>query len=376
MTGQAIEQAIQPSRGLAGDAGIGDAQSDADGRAIDLPLQPGGFLHRDLDAGIEAFPEARHRRHDRRLQLAQILRDGLRAFDIVADRAGIQGIIQADDAFGDVAHRQESQALIAGALVGEADAVDAVEQDIPMAEHGPLRWAGGAGRVDQDGGLLAGNARDAGFPVAWKGAIVRFAARQKGVETFADRVVEIAQAGHVEDDDAAEGRAGRLRFQRLVELFLVFHEDNRSAGIVQQIGNLGRGIGRVDAGGDAAGGENAEIGVDPFGNGFGQHRGDVTGREAERLQAHADMARLRGQLLPADFLPDAAILLAQDRGAALRLYPCQQHRGHTDPDPLILIGYAMAPVGAGPGSFAHAHRHSFFLFHRRPARTPSCFWPR
>ena len=275
-----------------------------------------------------------------------------------------------------MAHRQESQALIAGALIGEADAVAAMEQDVPMAEHGPLRWAGGAGRVDQDGGLLAGNARDARFPVAWKGAIVRFAARQKGVETFADRVVEIAQAGHVEDDDAAQGRTGRLGLQSLVELFLVFHEDDRGAGIVQQVGNLRRGIGRVDTGGDTAGGENAEIGVDPFGNGFGQHRGDVAGREAERLQTHADMARLRGQLLPADFLPDAAILLAQDRGAALRLYPCQQHRGHTDPDPLILIGYAMAPVGAGPGSFAHAHRHSFFLFHRRPARTPSCFWPR
>ena len=54
----------------------------------------------------------------------------------------------------------------------------------------------------------------------------------------------------------------------------------------------------MDAAADAAGAEDAEIDVHPFRARFGQHAGDVAGTEADRLQAHADLAHARAEFAP------------------------------------------------------------------------------
>ena len=52
---------------------------------------------------------------------------------------------------------------------------------------------------------------------------------------------------------------------------------------MQQMRDLARRVGRVDAGGDAPGAGDAEIRLDPVRAGFRQHGRDVAGTKAERL---------------------------------------------------------------------------------------------
>ena len=95
---------------------------------------------------------------------------------------------------------------------------------------------------------------------------------------------EAAQAFHVEDDDRLRGRAARAARQDLVELLLVLGEDHPGAGIIDQIFDLDRGIGRIDAGGNAAGAQDAHVGVHPFRHRVGDDRGDVA-RAGSRWRA-------------------------------------------------------------------------------------------
>jgi hypothetical protein len=62
------------------------------------------------------------------------------------------------------------------------------------------------------------------------------------------RVAETVEAFHIEHDDLLQRRATRTAGEDLVELLLVLGEDYLCRGIVDQILNLRRGVGRIDAG--------------------------------------------------------------------------------------------------------------------------------
>jgi len=105
------------------------------------------------------------------------------------------------------------------------------------------------------------------------------------------RIDEAAQAFHVEDDNLAQGRTARAARQDLVELFFVLGEDHRGRGVVDEILDLDRGIGRIDSGGNAAGTQDAHIGEHPFRYRIGNDRGDVPRLEADGVQPVGDLLR-------------------------------------------------------------------------------------
>ena len=110
----------------------------------------------------------------------------------------------------------------------------------------------------------------------------------------------------------------------------------------------------MDAAAHTAGAENAEVDMHPFRARLGDDAGDITGAEADRLQADPDLARARAELRPGGGLSDTMILLAQRDVAAMRRDARGEDRGYA----------------------CRVQCHSRFLFQRRWPRMPVSFWPR
>ncbi len=91
--------------------------------AIARALEPRRVGHPDLDRGEHLLPHARDRREDRRLHVAQVLRERGAALAEVDDVAGGGGVDHRAEALGDVAQRQVGEDLVvAGGVEGLLEA--------------------------------------------------------------------------------------------------------------------------------------------------------------------------------------------------------------------------------------------------------------
>ncbi len=150
-------------------------------------------------------------------------------------------------------------------------------------------------------------------------ARVGLAERAELAERHDLRVLELAQAFHVEHDDLLQVRRALAHGQDLVELLLVLDEQELGLAVVDQIFDLRRRVGRIDAGGNAGGAQHGEVAEQPFLVVVGQDGDAIARLQPERNQPHADGAGVGAVLAPGIGLPDAAILLAHGDLVGARL---------------------------------------------------------
>ncbi|MGY4299600.1 hypothetical protein ACVWXN_007695 [Bradyrhizobium sp. i1.4.4] len=210
--------------------------------------------------------------------------------------------------------------------------------------------------VDEDDKVVRAAAVDHLLPQLLAADHVVAAERTELVERHHHVVGEAAEALHVEHDDLLQGRTARAAGEHLVELLLVLCKDHPGPGIVDQIFDLGRCIGRIDSRGNTAGAQNPHVGMNPFRHGIGDDGGDVAGQKAGGAKRVGDLLRDLQPLAPAGRLPDAEFLLANSRPVAPRLGGAQealrdrisdrQHRrsGHAR---LLLVALPSAACLAG-----------------------------
>ena len=240
--------------------------------------------------------------------------------------------------------------------------------DVAMAVHRALGRPGGAGRIDEDGQVVGLARVDQLFEERVLALAVVAARRHELVERDHHRIVEGAKPLHVEHDDLAQAGTAVAHVERLVELLVILDEQDGGLRIVDQVLDLLGRIGRIDAGGNAARTEDAEVGVVPFRHGVGQHRGDVARPEAHFVQRQADGARALQPLVPGDGIPDPEELLAHRRLVAAR--PAGQ-------DEALRKGLRNGQCRFGGHCFlASRQRQFFFFFQRRSPRAPSSLAPR
>ena len=281
--------------------------------AVHPVLERGGILQRDGHAGIELLPDPRHREKRRRLHLAEIVGHRFRAFGEIHHRAQRQRRVVAADPFGDVAERQEHQALFTIGGGKQVVGVAHLMRDAAVGMHGTFGRTGGAGGIDQDGKIAGAAACDHLIPQCLAAVDVIASHRHEFGQRHHHRIGKTAQAFHVEDDDLLQGRTARAARQDLVELLFVLGEDHPGAGVVDEIFHLGGRIGRIDARRNAAGAQDAHIGEHPFRHRVGDDRGDVAGPEIDGVQSVGDVFRYLQPLPPTGRLPDAERLLADRR---------------------------------------------------------------
>ncbi len=141
-------------------------------------------------------------------------------------------------------------------------------------------------------------------------------------------VGEAAQALHVEHDDLSQARRALAHGQDLVELLLVLHEQIFGVAVVDQVLDLRRRIGRVDAGRDPRRAQHAEVAEQPFLVVVGQDGGALSRLQPERDQPRADRLGRVAVLAPGVGLPDAAVLLAHGHLVAARADAMPEQGGH------------------------------------------------
>jgi hypothetical protein len=145
--------------------------------------------------------------------------------------------------------------------------------------------------VPDDQDREVGRRAAAGHLVPQGRVALRVVAAERGEfgERQHHRIVKAAQPLHVEHDNLVQRRTARPAGQDLVELLLILDEHDPGAGIVDEIFDLRRRVGRIDARGYAACTQNAHVGIDPFRHRVGDDRGDVAGTETGRMQAVGDV---------------------------------------------------------------------------------------
>ncbi|MDT4863862.1 hypothetical protein FQZ97_985880 [compost metagenome] len=194
--------------------------------------------------------------------------------------------------------------------------------------HRALGFAGGARGVDQDREVAGPAAGHALFQQAGVGAGVFAAQGAQGVEADHLRVVQIAQAFHVEHHDLLQSGQPLAHLQGLVELFVVFHEQHRGARVFAEELHLLSRVGGVDAIGHTARAQHGQIGQHPFHGGVGEHGCRLVRRKAQRHQPVGDLAHRFGGLVPGPAAPDAELLLPHPHVGTAPLHRVPEHRGN------------------------------------------------
>ena len=223
-----------------------------------------------------------------------------------------------------MAERKEYQPLLGIGGGKQIVGVAHLMRHAAVGMHGTLGRARRAGGIDKDGEIACASAPDHLVPQRFVALLVVAPERHELGQRQHHRVGKAAQALHVEHDDLLQRRTPRTARQDLVELFLVLGEDHFGRGIVDQIFDLHRRVGRIDSGRDAAGAQDAHVGIDPFRHCIGDDRGDVTRPEARRMQAEGDVLGDLQPLAPTGRLPDAEFLFAYRRPVAAGFHGLQK----------------------------------------------------
>src|SRR5262249_480210 len=120
------------------------------------------------------------------------------------------------------------------------------------------------------------------------------------------------ERARVDHQNRSNIRAGVEHLERLVEVLLVLHDDQRRAPVLQEVAYLAGSARRIDAVGDRAEGLRGQIGNRPLrarvaDDGHRLAAGDpVFARETERQRRDAI-----GELAPRRLAPDAELLRAK-----------------------------------------------------------------
>ncbi len=195
--------------------------------------------------------------------------------------------------------------------------------------------------------------------------------RAQRSEVHHRRVVEAAQPLGVEDDNLAQQRQVLAGLEGLVELLFVLDEEHGRARVFAQVLHLRRGVGGIDAVGDAAATEDGHVHQQPVDDGIRQDRGALAGLEAQTQEAVGDLAHGQGGFVPGPLAPQTELFLPHEHAPAALLRSIPEHRAHglaRHHDVGARLDVVRVPE--------LAHRQVFFFFQRRSPRTPASFMPR
>jgi hypothetical protein len=268
--------------------------------------------------------------------------------------AGIHRRVHADDALGDVAQRQEADALVFLSLREQRQRGAGGVDQRAVTVHGALGLAGGARGVDQDGQVVGTPGRPQALEQAGMRAIVHRAGGAQVLQARHHRVGEVGEALHVEHDDPGQQRQVRAHLERLVELLVVLDEEHARLRVGTQVCHLLGRVGGVDAVGHAAGALHREVDEHPFDDRAGEDGGALPRLESERREPHGDLAHRGAGLVPGPAAPDAEHLLAQPDALAPLRHRVPEHLRHRvarHDDPLVRRRRLEIPEVAHDGSF-------------------------
>ncbi len=333
--------------GTSREASIDQATTDTASDVVGRPLEGCGLRDPVLDAGEQLLVDPWHGEQQRRTDGPQVRLDRVDRLREVDLGPAPERRVQAHHLLGDVAQGQVRQHLVGGRDPQLRRLQPDRPHDVAPGEHGALRLAGGARRVDQDREVV-------GFGRGRRIPPLRVVGEDLVPE--GEQVVEVEDAligggrrlrpASLQHDHRDEGLASIDDLERLVELLLVLGDEHRRGGVVQLVGELRRRVRRVDPEGHRAEALGAEAGVQPLRPVLRLDRDAITTLHTERGEASTEPAGGPRPLRVGDLLPASAPLGPQRHPGGCDLLPPQQQLGQR--------GHAGLDAAAAPG--AHVAR--------------------
>ena len=363
-----IGELVQESEGGGGlaalEAALGHSHAHPDGPAVGEAAEPGRLAHAQGHRRVELLPDPGHREEHGGGDLPDVLGHGVDALREVHRGSRVQGIEDGEGPLRHVGEREEGELLVARARLRDEIGVADLEEDVAMAQHGAFGRSGGARGVHEDGEVLGPRDLHEGIEGARMLTVVAGAQLEEGLERHHLIVAEVVEAVHVEHEDLHELGTAGPHLEDLIELLLVLRKEEAGAAVVDDVLDLPRRVGGVDAVGDPAARDGAEIGVEPLRAVVGHDGHHVARTQPESDQPEGDVADPFAVLAPGDGAPDAQGLLAHGH-----LLPTLLHYLAKEP------GQGVLPLD-GADRFVGGHLHIFFRFQRRVPRMLSSLIPR
>ena len=123
-------------------------------------------------------------------------------------------------------------------------------------------------------------------------------------------VVVGGESAGLEVDDPLQAGAGVRRREHLVDLLLVLGEVHGGAAVSEQVLDLGRRVGRIQADGDGPHGHGGDVEDHPLRPILGMDRHPVARLDAEGEEGVGGVEHIVPDVIPGELLPDAEVLLA------------------------------------------------------------------
>ena len=211
--------------------------------------------------------------------------------------------------------RQKAQLIIVLVGIQHLFPRGQLEQNIAVTDHGALGGARGAGGVDQHANIVGLALGNAGAELFFRIGNL-FAQRVQLIQKHDHGIAEIAQALAVIDDNLFQRRDLITHRQVLVQLLVVFHEQEGRATVVNQVRQLFGTVGGIDPVTDAPCPGNAEVAVQPFFVVFAEDGNRLSALQPKGQQRHTNGTGFLVVIEPAVALPDAQFLFAMGDGIA------------------------------------------------------------
>ena len=206
-----------------------------------------------------------------------------------------------------MAQRQHAQRHVLLAKIQAAVVHLEAGGDVVEVEHDPLGFTRGARGVDQGQQII--HAVVLFTHPQCQLARLMVAGGEEGLEVA--RLLAAAQIDGAVQGDYLVDLATLEQQERLIELGLLPHEQQLDAGILHYVAQLVQGAGGVDGHADAAGGQDAKIGLGPFRHVAGIDADHLGGLVAGADQRLGTVVHGLAQGTPADGAPLAILLDAQ-----------------------------------------------------------------
>ena len=280
---------------------------DANGPLEQPPLGPRRLAQLVPRGRVHLLVQPRDAHHAGRPDFLHRFDDLLGVLEVVVLRA-LEQHVERPDALVGVAEREEAERTI---LLRHAEVgVHRLElrPEVRVGEHHALRIARRARRVDDRRDVVRARAAQ---PRRQAGGVA-----PRGQRGEVERIVSVQHDTAVEHHDAPERSFLAPHIGQFRVMLGGARKGNPRPGVAHDVGSLGGGVGGVDRNGNAAGGEDREVGNRPVGRVGGEDDHPVACLEAGPHQPGGQRLDAGPQLPVGDPAPRAIDLPEQGRPAS------------------------------------------------------------
>ena len=268
-------------------------------------------ITRGADVGCDRLPDPRRKQHEGRRDLAEVAHHRVRLFDEIDLHPAEQAFAEHVDLFHDPGQRQHRDIFVVGPLRVKGEIGRAVAQHAAGGQHGKFRMRCRAGGGAEDRDVLAFGCISELVVESWLARRAVAAHCRKPCCIHQPRIVIFSHAARIGIDDVLQVRHAVGKREQLVDLLLVFREDESRFAIVEKVGRLLIEHVAIETEAQTADRMGGDLGRDPVRTIIADDADHVAATEPQLHHAERELLHARLVVVPGEQPPQSQMFLTQ-----------------------------------------------------------------